>query len=399
MNILNNSFVFGICFMVLVTQSLSSTPATNSIPGDSSKDSEKIQRLIERIQQLAFGEEPSPEVERDPQAITAFYTNQREQREMAKPERLRLEAELVAFGDQAVDQMVQKLFYGEIVSETVDMLSSIATPRACEALKGMATGEIRFRNFRTSEPRVLFIGYAAEKYVRNIKDKTGAGDLIRQYAQNESILLNTLKGLKPEDLNAELVEAIAAALDKTDHGGASYRACELLAKNTNDKLRVKIADSLISVLGKQSLDKGAELTWKANQKYIQLTMALGRLEKAGPLLAEQSPRYKENLAMTWALTIARGMQGDRSVKPQVLDIIRISRESLRRTAIVPLETIGTSEDIPVLQELSTSDTFCSEFQGYKVIGDKHYSNYPIQTYPVREQAARTIEIIQKKQKK
>jgi hypothetical protein len=390
---------YGMGFTVLVTQLLCFAVGADSGNRDSSTDSEKIQRLIEQIQQLAYCEEPLPEVESNPQAITAFYSNQREQREKSKPERLRLEAELAAFGDQAVDPIIQNLFYGEIVAETVDMLSSIGTPKAFDALKKMATGEARFRNFRTSQPRVLPIGYAAEKYVRNIKDKTGAGDLIRQYAQNESILLNTLKGLKPEDLNAELVEAIATALDKTDHGGASYFACELLAKNTNDKLRRQIADSLISILDKQSFEKGTEPTWKAGTKFVQLTLVLGRLEKAGPLLAEQAPRYKENLAMTWALTIARGMQGDRSVKPQLLDIIRNSRENLRTTAIVPLETIGTRDDIPVLQEIANTDTYCKEMRVPKRIDDKLYSNYPVQAYPVRDQATRTIEIIQKKQKK
>jgi hypothetical protein len=395
-----------LCILGLLPQSPSFAAGVEKGLDVPSSQSEKIQRLIDRIQQLAYCEEPPPEVVRNPQAITAFYTNQREQRETAKPERLRLEAELVAFGDQAVDPIVQNLFYGDIALETEDLLATIGTPKALDTLKKMALGELSRPKFRNGKPRILPSGNAAEKYVRTIKDKTGAVELIQKYSQDTklvvdggNLLVDTFKGLRPEDLNVELVESIAAALDKTDHGGASYLACELLAKNTNDKLRRQIADSLISVLDKQSLEKGTEPTWKAGTKFVQLTLVLGRLEKAGPLLAEQSPRYKENLAMTWALTIARGMQGDRSVKPQVLDIIRDSRENLRTTAIVPLETIGTPDDIPVLQEIANTDTYCKEMRVPKRIDDKLYSNYPVQVYPVRDQATRTIEIIQKKQKK
>ena len=400
---MNHSLVLGICFMVLVTQSLSSAAGADSGNRDSSTDSEIIQQLIEQIQQLAFGEEPSPEVVLDPQAITAFYTNQREQREKAKPERLRLEAKLATYGDQAVDPIVQKLYYGNLTLETEDMLSTIRTQKALDVLKKMALGEISRPKFSKGKPRNLPSGNAAEKYVRNIQDKTGAVELIQKYSQDTklvveggNLLLNIFKNLRPEDLNAALVDSIAAALDKTDHSGVGYLACELLANNTNDLLRGQIVDSLISVLRKQSLEKGTESTWKAGNKFVQLTLALGRLDKAGPLLAEQAARYQNNRAAFWALTLARGMQGDRSVKPQVLDIIRDSREALRKIAIVPLDKIGGPEDLPLLREIGNTDPDVVEMRVPKLIGTQLDSNYPVQVYPVREQAQKTIKAIEAK---
>ena len=303
--------------------------------------------------------------------------------------------ELAELGDEVIPAIMakfnrrgQKFVFRH---RTVTVLEKMGSPMARENLLNIALG-------KTQAKLLSMKKWAAGAYIKVIDDRSEAKRLL---ASNESRVQNIgLTAMAGQKLEENTLKKLGELIDSQNRI-VRWSTATVMAKEPSDKFAQEKIVLLVNAI--QDSDQYPEdrsthptsiFTYAEVGRY-NYTMALAGMKGALKPMRDSSDLAKTTEAKQ-AITIARAMQGDMTVKGDILRI-STSRDSknrlLRVLAIRSLEKIGTQGDIPLLRQIAEADPLVEERQmGFGPVRIRKF-------YPGREAASRAIKRIQNRQEK
>jgi len=374
---------------------------------------EKIENLISRINELGFYQQPPEEIRNDPNKIKDYWPQQHRKRAKYKAQREKIQSELAAMGDDAIDPILQQT---QRYSNTLylPVLAEIGTDRAMEVLRQKAIDGSSSN--------------AARHYTRKLKDKTKAKELLDSKDINvQRVALHALRGTAIDSdflalLNKYLLDPKFPL---------RRNAAKVMADDPNSTYAVQKVSAII-----KTIDSVAQLprAWEKYQydwtgcladiQYRFLTDALVKMKGADAPLRDISD--KVNGLTRDCVIVARANRGDVSVKPQVYKFIRdpnaMNLIHMRKLAVGSFAHIGDNGDIEFLQDIAKNDSVeivnlggpmvelingqlmfpsdtVPDIQFYSVDTKRWSKARSRSMFPIRKKAKKTIQFIEEKQKK
>lgn len=354
---------------------------------------DEINHLIKRLIELSYYQAPPEEIRKNPSKLSKYWAGQAEKRWNAKTERNKIIAELSHYGDKAIEPILRDLSNVPQIGYA-DILARIGTPKARNILLDVALGKSSYRGNNIS---------AAEYYLKVIRDKIEAKKLL--VAEDINVLVMALRALEGVAIDNELFYLLEKLLHSKEGIVVSHAGNVLTADDNTKIIKKKVLllvklieehDAFLTKKLSKIQSKNKEL--KKDNKIIIYTNTLCKVKGALDTLRKISSQPKSDRVRI-SIVIARAHNGDITVKKEVINIIQKTEGSyLRKIALESFESIGTKQDIIFVQTIAESDTFESVIYTTKIIDNVRYDHVPQKIYPIRNEARRIINIINKREK-
>jgi hypothetical protein len=194
------------------------------------------------------------------------------------------------------------------------------------------------------------------------------------------------------------VKLLEVSLTNND-GPVRWRASAILANGTTGALAVEAVDAIGNALMVAAEPPTANSLYPRGGGNTCLEMSALRYINAlkaarveDSQLAGLAKRLRGRARD--AVVLAQALRGDLTVRPDVVKLAQDPEAGMFRTwAATALGRVGTSEDLPVLQELARTDPLARESQPLPPSLPGSWRK----VYPVREAARTSIDRIQKRQ--
>lgn len=283
--------------------------------------------------------------------------------------------ELVSMGDAIIEPLVGGLLKGgpdidraSLEVRVPEVLARMETPQAMDTLLEMALGRSPW-------------AYPNHVALHHFLQKATADDARRLLTSDDpEVLLKTLQRSPGIRLDLQLL----ARLEQLLQAKGSYapvnvslrqRAASVIAKDTNrgivDKKVAAIVNSVRTVEGMPAADEKFQPNVPgtlADNMYSYLISALARIEGSGPELKRAMANDDLSKTVMYCIALARGLAGDPEVRSQLRQILQdaemLPLTNVRLLAVSALGRIGTKDDLPLLQRLSSEDPLeCVSVEG------------------------------------
>jgi len=268
----------------------------------------------------------------------------------------------------------------------VQLLQRLGTEKTRATLLDIALG-------RTAEELPSGRGWAASAYVRTMKDKSDARNLL---ASADSGVLNTallaVKGIAVDESLFKRLLELAAWKDK-DHvtqRAVRHAAAAVMAADPGGKFVPQSVEAILAAVADvPNMPDASKVAWHsyhthAEGSYQQYLNCLSEIKSADEALRQATGRATG--VARGLLVIARAQRGDATVRPDIHHILVEPQAGLRRAwAARALAAIGTPEDLPLLKKVAESDPLERERGGDVGPPDARQRMF----FPVRE-AARDV---------
>jgi hypothetical protein len=235
---------------------------------------------------------------------------------------------------------------------------------------------------------------AASAYIDTLSDRSQAKSLLA--SKENKVLLITLLALKEVPKGVSMTPDENSRLDALLYSDNLYirrEAAALLGRDpTSHHLRDRI-ESLINVMysvtdlpNANEKMPSRDFTY-ADIEYYNYVNALASMPNASYTLRQESLVAKG--VVKKGLIIASAMQGDKSMRSDILELIKDPKEQtiLRIMAVGSLAEIGLQEDINFVKSIAENDT---------VVKTRYVGVGPsFEYFPVREAARQVLERLEK----
>jgi hypothetical protein len=300
-------------------------------------------------------------------------------------------ADLAALGDSAMEAIMEQYNRQEQTfafrHRLAQVLGAMGTPRAQEVLRDIALG----RSIETNRSQW---NWAATTYIGTLRDVRQAADLLD--SQDRRVLGSALRALKGQEVDSSLLARLQELMRSEERSvrwaAASVMAADPGSAHAGEKVAA-IADALADVKEVRETDQeyarmGVDYSL-AEMTYGGYIRSLADMRGADDALRAVSSDVQGEALQ--AVTIARGLRGDSSVKGSLTGILQdTDAGAMRVWAAEAMGRVGTESDIPLLREVAGSDPLLRD--RYQDVGPVAV----VKVYPVRDAAQRAIKSIERR---
>ncbi|MGB8225452.1 MAG: HEAT repeat domain-containing protein [Sedimentisphaerales bacterium] len=298
---------------------------------------------------------------------------------------------LVAIGDPAIPALTRH-FKAEkqdfsLRHTIIRIMGEIGTDNAKESLKEIAISK------NDINPNLK--GWAAHHFIKLIRNKEEAVPLID--SNDIDVRSEGLRAIQGIELDANLVSKVGVFLTNNEQA-IRWSSISVYEKDPSQNFYRQKIDFILRAVDKvYTYTDANKVPFRAYYTFAQLDLQnyINALSNMNGPLSSLQVIHRETLTELAGdvLIIARASKGDKSVKSDIISIIKNRKEMLLRLrAVDSMEKIGSAEDIEFLQSVANTDPYC-----YTGSGD--VPTPPGQSgihYPIREVAKGVIQKISKK---
>lgn len=310
------------------------------------------------------------------------------------PEKNAAIAALVARQDAAVAEIERQVADEDpdfgMVHHAVIALKQMNSEKSRDLLRHIARGDFRLEN-PNLEP------WAAGNLIQ--LDKNVGWELL--ISSNEGVLTAAMNAVEGQRIDEQRLAALKKCL-KHEDDLVRWRAAELLATAPRGKLANEAFDAVSGVLiavadvpgveeiNAKIIHHGIEST-RGEMNYGRYIGAPAKVEVDNEALHAFAKKHEGPTRNVMLLALAR--RRDASVREPILQLAQEPDAGLFRAwAVQALRDIGTANDLPLLRKLAKDDPFVRK--GPLRAPHPLHATGPM--YPVREAAADTIRVIEKR---
>jgi HEAT repeat protein len=383
-----------------------------------SVDEERVRQLLEVLGKKAPAIPVPKEIEQTKdRAAREAYWAQRQARFAAFDAQINAATdELAAMGNGIIDRLIREYHkpVGAPRHRIIVVLAKIGTSKARDALLDIATA--KYNPDRTS-----YSSWAARNFVKIAPDKEAILQLLR--SDDPEVIGVALQHLSGVAVDGRLLGSLRGFLQSTTYHLRTHAASVLVNDSSSALAGEKVAAILDSLRTVDDMPAANERFQSdvagtlADVMYVSLIGALTKIQGATPSLLEA----KDGMAgrSRAAVVVALGLRGESTVKQELCDLLQdplmLSMTNIRRQAARALGIVGTSDDIPFLEQLVRDDPLeIVDFHGpaFEMVNGQYVSTgarmAPIRpesdpawktarrVFPVRAAAHQAIQAIKKR---
>jgi tetratricopeptide (TPR) repeat protein len=298
-------------------------------------------------------------------------------------------AKLASMGDKVIEPIIREFNLPDQTfafrSIAIQLLQQVGSDKARDTLLKIALGE-------TIKIPSSLKESAASWYISLLNDKSKAGKLLD--SSDKGVLNQALLALKGQAVDSALLLRLKEILNLNDMT-LSWATASIMAEDPTSTYAQEKVSSIISAINSvPKIPKAEEIYPRSYVTYAEMTYgryieALSKIKGADSYLGEQSQRVSSRTL--YCVIIALAKRGDSSVKDGLVKILQDKdAEMFRAWSAQCFGTIGTQDDIQLLQKLADSDPLDRETS----------SDVPLPQqktfFPVRQAAQAAIKEIEKR---